>query len=183
MELMLSVAFVMIASSMATMACLHARERARLAIFYTDIRQTKLAAHRFEIDVGFFPLDVWRNVDPGLVEKYGWKKGGHSNMWKKVDNLGMLDGWSGPYLEEWKRNPWGGLYDWDNYPPGYNYMGITGGAVFLTLKPKSWGGKEGMPPPHYENILEAAKVDTSPWDYCVAVYLGRYPEWNNMPSH
>ena len=75
LEMIIAVAVLGVLSSMITVASRHARERARLAVFYTDIRWIKLAAGRFEADCGFYPLDVWRNVDPGLVEKYGWKDG------------------------------------------------------------------------------------------------------------
>jgi len=183
LELMLTLAIVMIVTSVASLAVQHSRERARLAVFYSDIRQTKFACQTFELDLGFYPLDVWRDVDPGLVEKFGWKNGGHSSTWETVEKQGRLDLWNGPYLNEWKRNPWGGLYDFDNYPPGYDYMGITGGAVYLTLKPSEWGGTHGMPTPKYEDLLEETGVDISPWSYCVSVFLGRYPEWNNLPSH
>lgn len=179
-ELVLVVALIGILGAMASVALQHARERAKLALYYSDIRQTKLAAQQFEQDVGVMPPDVWRGVDPGLVDKYGWKvPGKYSDAWNSVD----LSGWNGPYMKEWKPSPWGGLYDWDNYPPGYNYMGIPGGAVYLTLKPTSWGGTEGLPPPRYEKILEDSNVDRSKQKNVVAAYMGRYPEWNNLPSH
>lgn len=176
-ELVIAICILGILASIITVSSKHARERARMALFYSDIRQTKIAAGRFEIDIGFYPLDVWRDVDPGLVEKYGWKKGGHSGDWEKADAAGKLDGWNGPYLDKWKKNPWGGLYDWDNYPPNYDYMGIKGGAVYLTLKPNNWGGTTGLPPDEYEELLERLKIDTSSWDNCIAVYMGRYPHW------
>ena len=152
------------------------RDRALFARFSADIREVKIAAQRFEQDVGVFPPDVWRNVDPGLVTKNGWQNGGHSSKWDTVD----LSGWKGPYLKEWKRNPWGGFYDWDNYEPGYNYMGITGGAVYLTLKPSEWGGKTGLPEPEFEDVLEGRGLDQSPWTYCIAVRMGTYPDWNQL---
>ncbi len=150
------------------------RHKAFMAIFYSDIRQVKIAANRFEQDMGFYPPDVWRGVDPGLIEKYGWKNGGHSAQWDDLD----LSNWNGPYLENWKdgwkASPFGGLYDWDNYGAGVDYMGIKGPAVYLTLKPTSWGGAEGLPLPEFEDQLEAAGVDASDWQYCVAVKMGDY---------
>ncbi len=150
------------------------RHKALMALFYSDIRQVKMAANRFEQDMGYYPPDVHRGVDPGLIEKYGWRGGGHSSKWDQVD----LSNWSGPYLENWKsgwkRNPFGGLYDWDNYEEGYSHMGINGPAVYLTLKPGNWGGSNGLPIPAYEDQLEAAGVDASNWQYCVAVKMGDY---------
>lgn len=153
------------------------RHRAMLAVFMSDIRQVKIAAGRFQTDVGVYPPDVNRGVDPGMIDKFGWQNGGHSSKW----NLVNLSGWKGPYLAQWKtwkRNPWGGLYDWDNYEPGYNYMGITGGAVYLTLKPSTWGGKDGLPKPKYEDILEELGLDTSPWESVISVRMGHYPNTN-----
>ena len=172
-ELIIAFFIVAILAAVMTVHTQWIRHRALSAIFFSDIRQVKIAAGRFEHDIGYYPPDVNRGVDPGLITKYGWQAGGHSSKWDLVD----LSEWSGSYLEEWdewKRNPWGGLYDWDNYEPGYNYMGITGGAVYLTLKPSEWGGTNGLPKPDFEDSLEKRGIDQSPWDYCVAVRMGTY---------
>ena len=152
----------------------HSTNRARMAVLYSDIRQTKIAAQRFEQDCGFYPLDVVRGVDPGLVEKYGWLDGGHSAAWEQVDSQGLLDTWGGPYLTEWRANPWGGLYEWDNYPPGFTYAGIEGGAVFLTLRPTAFGGTEGLPPMDFEQVLEQHGVDITTQKFMTVVLLGQY---------
>jgi len=175
LELIVAVTMIAFLSSTFYLATRWTRDRAYFAQFASDIRAVKIAAQRFEQDVGVFPPDVWRGVDPGLVEKEGWMAGGHSAKWDTVD----LSGWKGPYLEKWDRNPWGGLYDWDNYEPGTSYMGITGGAVYLTLKPSTWGGTTGLPKPDFEDILEGRGLDQSPWTYCVAVRMGTYPGWND----
>lgn len=176
-EMVLVVSMVLIIGAVVHESTKYARERARFAVFVSDIRQIKIGATRFQFDVGFFPPDVNRGIDPGLVEKNGWQAGGHSSKWNQID----LRRWKGPYLEEWstwKRNPWGGLYDWDNYEPGYNYMGITGGAVYVTLKPSTWGGFDGLPTGMYEDFLEEQGIDTSSWAGCVAVRIGRYEPTN-----
>ena len=173
-ELVIAFAVVAVLAAMATVHSKFVRHKALMAIFYSDIRQVKLAANRFEQDMGYYPPDVWRGVDPGLIEKYGWQSGGHSADWDEID----LSNWNGPYLENWKdgwkRSPFGGLYDWDNYAAGVDYMGIKGPAVYLTLKPTSWGGTGGLPLPEYEKQLEEAGVDQSNWEYCIAVKMGDY---------
>lgn len=177
---MIAIAIIGILVTIVTMSTIHAKERARMAVFYADIHQVKVAAGRFEADVGFYPLDVSRNVDPGLAEKYGWKDGGHSSQWDTADAAGQLNGWNGPYIEKWMINPWGGFYDWDNYPPDYSYMGIKGGAVYLTLKPNGYGGTAGIPPPETESVLERQKVDASPISNSVMVSIGKY--FNNTEA-
>jgi general secretion pathway protein G len=175
LELMIVVGVIMILASFGAVAAHHTRERARLSLLYTDIRTAKMAAQRFEQDLGFYPLDCGANVDPGLVDKYGWRDGNHSGAWDVADAEGLLDAWNGPYMEKWGRNPWGGVYEWDNYPPGYSYMGIEGGAVYLSLKSKNGAGTLGLPPARLETILEKAGVDESPITNFVTVRMGRYP--------
>ncbi|MCB1153011.1 MAG: prepilin-type N-terminal cleavage/methylation domain-containing protein [Deltaproteobacteria bacterium] len=163
-----------------------AHHRAMVAVFQADMRMVKLGAQRFEQDLGVYPPDVVRGIDPGMIDKYGWQAGDSSGgRWAKLtENRSEYERqWSGPYIDwhTWKRNPWGGLYDWDNYEPTRGvYMGIPGGAVYVTLKPSTWGGKDGLPPPQFEDILEATGFDISPWPYVVAARIGQYPFWNNF---
>jgi prepilin-type N-terminal cleavage/methylation domain-containing protein len=172
---MLITAIVIVAGVLTTK---HFRNRAMLAIFLNHIRNVKEAAQRFEIDVGNFPPDVWRGIDPGLVNKYGWRAGNHSVTWDQLD----LDDWRGPYMREWGRNPWGGLYDWDNYPSNYTAWGIPGGGVYLTLKPSTWGGKDGMPNDDFEKLVEDLGIDRSKQKGVVAVWMGREPTWGGVPG-
>lgn len=178
-ELLVVLAIVSALMAIATMTTKYLRYRAMLAVFYSDIRLIKQAAIRFEADVGCFPPDVWRGVDPGLVNKYGWKvPGQYSTTWNQVD----LKGWKGPYLRAWKRSPYGGLYDWDNYPSNYTAWGIPGGGVYVTLKPLSWGGGDGMPTMEFEQILEDQGVDRSKEKRVIAVWMGREPTWDSIPG-
>ncbi len=145
LELMIVTLVLVLLTTLGIMSTKHLRERAMLALFYEDIRRTKEAATLFAQDCGFMPPDVWRGVDPSLVVADGYKSGGHSSTWDEIDAK-LQECWNGPYLTEWKRNPWGGLYDWDNYPSHYSAWGIPGGGCYLTLKPSSWGGEDyGVP--------------------------------------
>jgi len=174
LELVMVSGVAMMLMVMGLMTTKHVRNRAMLAVFQTDIRIVKEAAIRFEQDVGFFPPDVWRGIDPGLVNKDGWQEGGHSATWEEMD----LSRWNGPYLKKWKLNPWGGLYDWDNYPSHYTCWGIPGGGVYLTLKPSTWGGMDGMPKASFEDLLEHLEIDKSQESGVVAVWMGREPTWS-----
>ncbi|MDP8225067.1 MAG: prepilin-type N-terminal cleavage/methylation domain-containing protein [Candidatus Lernaella stagnicola] len=154
----------------------HLRNRAMLALFFEDMRRTKEAANHFAQDCGFMPPDVWRGVDPSFVEIDGYKKGNHSAVWQQVEK-DLQKCWAGPYLREWKNNPWGGLYDWDNYPSDYSAWGIPGGGCYLTLKPATWGGQDGLPALEFEDILEAQGVDKSTEDNVVSVWMGKAPDF------
>lgn len=173
-ELMIALLILSLVISAAVLTTKHVRNRATLCLFETDIRIVKQAAERFEMDCGFYPPDVYRGVDPGLVEQYGWMKGSHSSVWETLD----MSGWKGPYLKNWKRNPWGGLYDWDNYPSNYTAWGIPGGGVYLTLKPSTWGGKDGLPPQDFEDLLEYLELDVSKQSQVVAIWMGSEPIWS-----
>ncbi len=174
LEVLIVVTIVAILSVTGAVSAKWARQRAYIAIFQTDMRMVKEAAARFESDCGFYPPDVYRGVDPGLVAKNGWQAGGHSSSWDSLD----LSCWKGPYLVEWKENPWGGLYDWDNYPSSYTAWGIPGGGVYVTLKPSTWGGTDGLPPQQFEDLLEELGWDVSTQDRVVAARLGREPTWS-----
>jgi prepilin-type N-terminal cleavage/methylation domain-containing protein len=178
LELMAALVVLGIITVTAIMQTQHTRERAMLALFMEQVRLTKIAAQRFEADVGNFPPDVWRGVDPGFVSKYGWQAGSHSATWDQMD----LIGWKGPYLKQWPRNPWGGLYDWDNYPSNYTAWGIPGGGVYLTLKPSTWGGTDGMPSAKFEELIEGLGIDKSKDKGVVAVWIGQEPAWNSVPG-
>lgn len=171
LEVLIVVTIVMILAVTGAVSVKWSRQRAYIAIFQTDIRMVKEAAGRFEVDCGFFPPDVYRGVDPGLVTINGWQSGNHSATWDELD----LSCWNGPYLAEWKKNPWGGLYDWDNYPAHYTAWGIPGGGVYVTLKPSTWGGAGGLPPQQFEDFLEEAGWDASTQDRVIAARVGHDP--------
>jgi hypothetical protein len=76
-------------------------------------------------------------------------------------------------MRNWPRNPWGGLYDWDNYPSSFPAWGIPGGGVYLTLKPATWGGQDGMPSQDFEAILEEMGLDKSSEKGVIAIWVGR----------
>ena len=173
LELLFALSIVALLLSVSVVTTKHLRNRAYLTVFMTDIRRVKQAVTRYEGDCGFFPPDVWRGVDPGLVTEYGWQDGNHSSSWDELE----CDVWRGPYMREWPQNPWGGLYDYDNYPSSYSAWGIPGGGVYLTLKPSTWGGTDGMPPPIFERYIEEQGIDVSPQLGVVAVWLGREPTW------
>jgi len=152
----------------------YVRERAMMAIVNSDVHDMKVAAGLFAQDCGYYPPDVGRGVDPGLIEPNGWQKGSHSPLW---DELECPD-WGGPYLKTWKKNPWGGYYEWDNFPADYSALGIPAGGVYLTMKPSDWGGRDGLPPEDFESTLESQGIDVSKTKGVIAIWMGK----NQMPG-
>ena len=146
----------------------HTRERALMALLYEDSRRIREGADRFARDCGFLPYDVARGVDPSLFSKQGFAGGEHSPMWDDAD----LSCWNGPYVREWKRNPWGGLYDWDNFPKHFPAWGIPGGGCYITLKPAEWGGKDGMPSEEIEIALQEHGADKAVALGVIAMWMG-----------
>lgn len=152
----------------ATMTARHIHNKAIMGLLQSDMHLIKEAASRFRVDCGFYPPDVARGVDPGLVVRDAWSLGGHSVTWDTLD----LSCWKGPYLKEWLNNPWGGLYEWDNFSGQLPGNGVTETGVYLTVKPSAWGGRDGFPNADFEDYLESLGVDCSLAKGVIAVRMG-----------
>ena len=104
--------------------------------------QQKIIAQAVELyfnDMGFFPPDVNRGWDPGLVERVPWNPdelagetipGGYADPdtdcshcplnWESILN----SSWNGPYLNSWPRTTrWNGKYDYNYWPEQANRYG------------------------------------------------------------
>ncbi len=169
LELMIVMCISAILVAMGAFTTKHLRDRALLAVLQSDISRVRQAAIRYQQDCGFFPPDVERGVDPGLVSEYGWQTGSHSPDWEAM----TCDHWRGPYLREWPKNPWGGVYDWDNFHSQYAPYGIAGAGVYLSLKPSDWGGRNGMPDTDFEIMVEQMGLDRAMVKGTIAFWVGQ----------
>jgi len=166
-EILIGLLIVGSLAVIATTANKFIKEYSNISALKADINIIREATRRFQRDLGFLPRDVWRGVDPGLSYKNGWQKGEHSFQWEHLD----LSTWNGPYLKQWRRNPWGGYYELHYLGSGTNYLGIHGPAVFLTLKPLHYGGRDGMPDRRIEKYLEKQGIDLSLWKDNIVILI------------
>lgn len=169
MELMIVVAIIGTLSAIAVMSAKGTRNKARMSIFYGYVHDVKQAALHFKNDNGFFPPDVYRGVDPALISREGYADGNHSATWESAD----LSGWNGPYLpfKSWPANPWGGYFDYDFLPEGYEYGGVSRPGLYLSAKPKWGAGREGLPPVEFEEYLQKQGVDRAEQLGHIAIFL------------
>ena len=65
-ELMIVLVLVALLTAGGIMYTKWMREYAMMALVEADMRLIKTAASAFSSDIGQFPPDVWRGVDPGL---------------------------------------------------------------------------------------------------------------------
>ena len=104
-------------------------------------------------DIGFWPPDVNRGIDPGFMHPYPWDPStGNENPnlansstvptnWTDVVDAN----WDGPYLEKWPlTHPWGDtfsgppsgeVYDYENWPNPTGSTNFKGIAVSLKNLP------------------------------------------------
>lgn len=90
----------------------------------SDASALKAATQLYFADMGFYPPDVNRGVDPGFTRSLPYRPDGSSGAmgincnhcpsnWQTI----VAQKWRGPYLVSWPIvTPWGGKYD-------YNYWG------------------------------------------------------------
>ena len=169
LELMIVMCIVAILMTAGAFTTKRMRDQARLAVFETDVSMIRQAAIRYHQDCGFLPSDVGRGVDPGMASEYGWSLGEHSAEWENL----TCDRWRGPYLRVWPHNPWGGLYDWDNFQSSYPAWGISGPGAYLTMHSSDWGGVNGMPSPEFEQMVGAKGLDGAAATGIISVYIAK----------
>ena len=136
-------------------------ENAKVSAAGSVQRQMTEAVQLYYNDMGFYPPDVNRGCDPGLVKSMPWNPDtlptdtpypcdpdpacDHCPAnWEQI----VQQNWAGPYLSQWpETTPWGGKYDynyWDtpqdrgcgSVPFGI-YMGVEGDYTGGGLIPQS----------------------------------------------
>ena len=121
----------------------NARESARVAVAISNQGVLKDAVDAYYADMGFYPPDVNRGWDPGLVQSLPSNPdsgtsdpptGSYSSSGENCSHCPLnwqtlvQQRWAGPYLAQWPRyTPWRGKFD-------YNYWG-TGAVRFGCVVP------------------------------------------------
>jgi prepilin-type N-terminal cleavage/methylation domain-containing protein len=133
-ELIVAIAIIAILAAIISPTAFKAIEKAKISRSGSDARALRVAAMQYYGDVGFWPPDVNRGVDPGFMQSgiacaenpgqmAGYDpvaQGGYMANWQAVIN----NNWDGPYLERWPTlTPWAGKYDWNFWPTAQNRVG------------------------------------------------------------
>jgi type II secretion system protein G len=84
-------------------------EGTRMAKARADLDTIRLAAHMLHADTGFWP--TYSYDGKSLINTVGGGLPGHSCP------PDPIPGWKGPYLTEWKKDPWGITYAIFYYDP------------------------------------------------------------------
>lgn len=140
-ELLIVVAILGILSRIVFQSVAKGRERANVAVSEQQQKILITAVELYYNDMGFYPPDVNRGWDPGLVRKNPWNPDieagdsvplGYSvsgancshcpNDWESLLN----QKWNGPYMSEWpKITPWKGRYDYNYWATGMTRVGCV----------------------------------------------------------
>ena len=137
---------------------------------YADIntaRQIMDAVQRYKNDIGFYPPDVGRGNDPGLVKMFPNNPETGENFtlthtcaisnWQDV----VQRRWSGPYLSEWPdRTTWGGEYDYNLWPYVVSRYGLTfPQGLYIGIQGNRSDEAASHIPPNVEADLVARGID------------------------
>jgi prepilin-type N-terminal cleavage/methylation domain-containing protein len=140
-ELLIVIAIIGLLSSIILTSVVSAREKARRTAALETIRQLQKALEMYATDTGYYPPDVNRGWDPGLVKPLPYDATGSGQDCNTTPGsctcgvylpctgpypigfssdwlTSIPKNWRGPYISKWPTNtPWGGVYD-------YNYWSV-----------------------------------------------------------
>ncbi len=121
-ELIVVIAIIAILAAIIAPNAFRAIEKAKIATVIEDAKSIKSAAYAMYADTGMWPGSNWCDdpQDPLQCADRG------EGFVFKGDDPDMPDTWDGPYLEKWKKNPWGGWYWWD-----FNFADQNGDGIGL----------------------------------------------------
>lgn len=85
-------------------------EETRIAKARADLEAIRRAANILRADTGYWPTYGFHGE--GLVDNTGGGLDGHGCP------PDPIPGWSGPYIDEWRKDPWGQSYHIYYYHPG-----------------------------------------------------------------
>ena len=152
-ELLIVIAIIGILAAIIAPNAFNAIERAKIARVISDLNAIKTASLIYYSDMGFWPPDVNRGIDPGFMHPYPW------NPFTDVIDPGLAysntvspnwtdtvdANWDGPYLEKWPlTHPWGDIegstgvygevYDYENWPNGGSGAASSYRGIAVSLK-------------------------------------------------
>ena len=140
-ELLVVVTIIVIFSIISLGAYGSMIESARVAKAGLIQSQMTKAIELYHFEVGFYPPDVNRGWDPGLVQALPWNAdtaagdppgGSYATAGENCDHCPanweniVQERWNGPYISLWPRfTPWDGKYDYNYWPTGTDRGGCS----------------------------------------------------------
>jgi len=120
-ELIVVIAIIGILSAVVIPKVMRGVDRARVSRVVSEARTIRNAAYAMYADTALWPGSNWSNDSPddplaGAAPGDGFVRPG--------SDPDMPSTWSGPYLEKWAKNPWGGEYWWDYNENDQNGDGV-----------------------------------------------------------
>lgn len=122
-ELVIAIAVLSIVTGIVAPRVGHFSEKARMTTAESDLKAMIKVLEVIREDMGVYPGDASRGVDPGLASP------------ARVPSS-MRDLWEGPYLDSWPaETPWNGTYDYEywNYS-AFDFDGTPGNEVVVSLR-------------------------------------------------
>lgn len=152
LEILISATIITVLLVLVLLGILGGRESANVARASFVQKQIAEASGFYFVDIGFYPPDVNRGWDPGLVRPLPWNPDAEAgdpppgvfatsgancshcpSNWSEI----VQAKWKGPYLAAWPRfTPWRGKYD-------YNYWGNGAVRYGCTVPPGVYIGIQG----------------------------------------
>jgi prepilin-type N-terminal cleavage/methylation domain-containing protein len=137
-ELLVVIAIIGLLASILLISLNGAREKARRVTAFANIKQMQKALEMYFNDNGFYPPDISRGWDPGLVKKLPYNittslQDCNTDLASCVCGVYLSctvlpanvpsdwiaqaqSRWGGPYVALWPpTTPWGGTYDYNNW--------------------------------------------------------------------
>lgn len=131
-ELLVVISIISLLSSIVLATLNSAREKGKFAQAVADAAAFKTAIEFYNDQMGFYPPDLGRGWDPGLMKPLPWNPDTGATTipacaWCPAgwDTIAQQR-WDGPYLRSWPGpTPWGGTYDYNYWPTGSTRYGCT----------------------------------------------------------
>jgi prepilin-type N-terminal cleavage/methylation domain-containing protein len=173
-ELIVVISIIGVLTSVVLTNVSEVREKAYVSAAGTTQRQMTKAVKMYYADMGFYPPDVNRGWDPGLVKPEPWSpdapfEGGFSTSgancsdcpsnWQDI----VAQNWQGPYLGTWPQfTPWKGKYDYNYWTAANterNGCGVPAG-IYMGVEP-DYNNVTGKVPPSAEIKMGQAGFDSN----------------------
>jgi len=145
-ELIVVIAIISVLASIVLLNINGILQKADVSAAGSIQREMTKAVELYYADMGFYPPDVNRGWDPGLVKPVPWSpdapsSGGFSaagavctdcpDNWQDI----VTRNWAGPYLAQWpQQTPWGGKYDYNYWADTSRYGCPVAAGIYMGVE-------------------------------------------------